>query len=195
VRLDPLLADIPAEADRQLIRSIGAGSAEALADLYDRYASTVFGLAKRITGRVEDAEEVVQDVFAQVWKQATRYESARATVAGWIVMLARTRAIDRVRARTARPDQSAGVDPDAIAPISADGPDPEQVTLSAEDARGVQSALERLPEAQRSLVDLAYYEGLTHAEIAARTGIPLGTVKTRLRTAMMTLRDALESRS
>ncbi len=193
--LEPLLADGPAEADRQLIRSIGAGSAEALADLYDRYASTVFGLAKRITGRVEDAEEVVQDVFAQVWRQATRYEGARATVAGWIVMLARTRAIDRVRARNARPDQAAAVDPDAIAPISAAGPDPETVTLSAEDARGVQRALDRLPEAQRSLVDLAYYEGLTHAEIAARTGVPLGTVKTRLRTAMMTLRDALGSRS
>lgn len=178
-----------------MIRSIAAGSAEALADLYDRYASTVFGLAKRITGRVEDAEEVVQDVFAQVWKQATRYEGARATVAGWLVMLARTRAIDRVRARSARPDQASGVDPDAIAPLPAHGPDPEQVTLSAEDARGVHGALRLLPDAQRSLVDLAYYDGLTHAEIAARTGIPLGTVKTRLRTAMMTLRDALVSTS
>jgi RNA polymerase sigma-70 factor, ECF subfamily len=190
---DSLAADIPAEADRRLIRSIGAGSADALADLYDRYASLVFGLAKRITGQAEDAEEVVQDVFAQVWRQATRYEGARATVAGWIVMLARTRSIDRVRARGARPDQSAAVDPDVLAPISTSDPDPEQVALSAENVRSVHGALRVLPEAQRSLVDLAYYEGLTHAEIAARTGIPLGTVKTRLRTAMMTLRDALVS--
>jgi RNA polymerase sigma-70 factor (ECF subfamily) len=195
VRLDSLLADVPAEADRQLIRSIGTGSAEALAALYDRYASTVFGLAKRITGRAEDAEEVVQDVFAQVWKQATRYEQSRATVAGWMVMLTRTRAIDRVRARSARPDQAAPVDPDALAPLSAAAPDPEQVTLTAEDVRAVHGALAVLPDAQRSLVDLAYYEGLTHSEIAARTGVPLGTVKTRLRTAMMAMRDALGSRS
>ena len=192
--IDSLLADIPAEVDRRLIRSIGAGSADALAGLYDRYASLVFGLAKRITGQTEDAEEVVQDVFAQVWKQATRYEGSRATVAGWIVMLARTRAIDRVRSRRARPDQAAAMDPDGLPPMSASEPDPEQVALSAEDVRSVQGALQELADNQRSLVDLAYYEGLTHAEIAERTGVPLGTVKTRLRTAMMTMRATLASR-
>jgi len=192
--IDSLLADIPAEVDRRLIRSIGAGSADALAGLYDRYASLVFGLAKRITGQTEDAEEVVQDVFAQVWKQATRYEGSRATVAGWIVMLARTRAIDRVRSRRARPDQAAAMDPDGLPPMPASEPDPEQVALSAEDVRSVQGALQELADNQRSLVDLAYYEGLTHAEIAERTGVPLGTVKTRLRTAMMTMRATLASR-
>jgi len=192
--IDSLLADIPAEADRKLIRSIGAGSADALAGLYDRYASLVFGLAKRITGQAEDAEEVVQDVFAQVWKQATRYEGSRATVAGWIVMLARTRAIDRLRSRRARPDQAAALDPEGLPPMSTSDPDPEQVALTAEDVRGVQGALQGLPDNQRSLVDLAYFEGLTHAEIAERTGIPLGTVKTRLRTAMMTMRATLASR-
>jgi RNA polymerase sigma-70 factor (ECF subfamily) len=192
---DSLLADAPAEADRQLIRSIADGSADALADLYDRHAATVFGLARRITGRLEDAEEVVQDVFAQVWRQAARYEGARATVAGWLVMLARTRAIDRIRARSARPDQASPVEPDSAPALSTSDPSPEQMTISAEDVRQVKDALTVLPDAQRSLVDLAFYEGLTHAEIAGRTGIPLGTVKTRIRTAMATLRDVLGSGS
>jgi RNA polymerase sigma-70 factor, ECF subfamily len=181
------------EADRRLVSLVAAGSADALSQLYDRYAGTVFGMARRILKRLEDAEEVVQDVFAQIWREAARYEDARATVAGWVVMLARTRAIDRLRARNARPDQAAAVPPDAVPPLASAERSPEAATISAEDARGIRTALEALPVAQRSLVELAYYEGLTHAEIAERTGIPLGTVKTRLRTAMFTLRGALAS--
>ena len=105
--LDPKATDRIewAEADQRLVRDVAAGSTEALARLYDRHAGTVFGLARRILNRLEDAEEVVQDVFAQVWREAGRYERGRATVAGWVVMLARTRAIDRLRSRNARPDQ------------------------------------------------------------------------------------------
>jgi RNA polymerase sigma-70 factor, ECF subfamily len=191
VSSESLQADARADDDRRLIRAIAGGSAEALADLYDRHAAVVFGLATRITGRLEDAEEVVQDVFAQVWRQAARYEVGRASVAGWLVMLARTRAIDRIRARAARPDQAAAVEPDAAPALTSSTPSPEQVTLSDEDARRVRGALMSLPDTQRALLDLAYYDGLTHAEIAARTGIPLGTVKTRLRTAMATLRTVL----
>jgi RNA polymerase sigma-70 factor (ECF subfamily) len=179
------------EADRQLMRAVAAGSADALSRLYDRHAAIVFGLARRILMRVEDAEEVVQDVFAQVWRDAGRYVPERATVAGWIVMLTRTRAIDRLRARSARPDQARGAEPGPAAPIVAPGRDPEQVAVSEDDGRQVRKALEALPPEQRLLVDLAYYEGLTQSEIAARTGIPLGTVKTRVRAAMATLRSAL----
>jgi RNA polymerase sigma-70 factor (ECF subfamily) len=188
-------ADLAAvwEADRRLVSLVAAGSADALSQLYDRYAGTVFGMARRILNRLEDAEEVVQDVFAQIWREAARYENSRATVAGWVLMLARTRAIDRLRSRNARPDQAAADSPDAVAPLTSAGQSPEAATISAEDARGVRTALDALPLAQRALVELAYYEGLTHAEIAERTGIPLGTVKTRLRTAMFTLRGALAS--
>ena len=178
------------EADRQLVSLIAAGSADALSQLYDRYAGTVFGMARRILRRIEDAEEVVQDVFAQIWRDAKRYEDARATVAGWVVMLARTRAIDRLRARNARPDQAAGVAPDLAPALASAERSPEAATISAEAARDIRSALQALSAAQRTLVELAYYEGLTHAEIAERTGIPLGTVKTRLRTAMFTLKGA-----
>src|ERR1700731_2115946 len=100
-----------AEVDQTLVREIAGGSSDALARLYDRHAGTVFALARRIVARPEDAEEVVQDVFAQVWRQAARYCDARASVAGWIVMLARTRSIDPVRARGARHDEDPGVEP------------------------------------------------------------------------------------
>lgn len=182
-----------ADADFDLVRDIASGSSEALGRLYDRHAGVVYGLARRILTRLEDAEEVVQDVFAQVWRDAARYEQARATVGGWIVMLTRTRAIDRLRARRARPDVQSAVDPEQAPPIVSASRDPEQVTIAADDVRQVRSALEALPEAQRTLVDLAYYQGLTHTEIAEQTGVPLGTVKTRLRTAMATLRSALSS--
>lgn len=180
-----------ADIDRQILTAVAGGSADALERLYDRYASTAYGLARRILAQPDLAEEVVQDVFAQVWREATRYDAARASVAGWIVLLTRTRAIDRLRARRARPDQDRGVEPAGVPALTTPDRSPEQVAISSEDARSVRAALEQLPEEQRSLVDLAYYEGLTHSEIAARTGVPLGTIKTRLRTAMMTLRGAL----
>ena len=140
---------------------------------------------------VAEAEEVAQDVFAQVWREAARYDSGRSTVAGWIVMLTRTRAIDRLRARRARPDLSAAAPAAQAAALPATGRTPEAITLLAENLRQVRGALAQLPDQIRSLIELAYYEGLTHSEIAERTGIPLGTVKTRLRTAMGTLRSAL----
>jgi RNA polymerase sigma-70 factor (ECF subfamily) len=179
-----------ADADQRLVRDVAAGSTEALARLYDRHAPTVFGLARRILSRLEDAEEVVQDVFTQVWREAGRYERSRATVAGWMVMLARTRAIDRLRSRNARPDQRAPESPEMSEVVSPSWT-PEEVSISAEDVRDVRDALATLPENQRTLVELAYFEGLTHMEIAARTGVPLGTVKTRIRTAMTALRGVL----
>lgn len=176
--------------DRAAIRDVAGGSGDAVAELYDRYGGTVYGLALRVLGQPDLAEEVVQDVFAQVWREANRYDASRSTVAGWIVMLTRTRAIDRLRARRARPDVSAAVNPVA-APLPSSEATPEVSTLAAEDTRLVRGALARLPDQFRSLVELAYYEGLSHSEIAARTGIPLGTVKTRLRNAMGTLRSVL----
>jgi RNA polymerase sigma-70 factor (ECF subfamily) len=188
---DSALRDAQAQVDWELIQAVARGSGDALGQLYDRYAAIAYGLARRILPQPDQAEEVVQDVFAQVWRDASRYERARASVAGWIVMLTRTRAIDRLRAQKARPDQTAGVEPAFVAPLTSPERSPEALTISAEDVQLVRGALSQLPENQRSLVELAYYEGLTHSEIAERTGVPLGTVKTRLRTAMATLRAAL----
>src|SRR5262249_1950175 len=106
--------------------------------------------------------------------------------------LARARSIDRLRARNARPDLNVPVADDAAPAIASSGPTPEELTISAEDVRSVRGALAELPDTQRSLLELAYYEGLTHTEIAGRTGVPLGTVKTRIRTAMSALRGVLK---
>ena len=184
-------SDAHPDLDVELLRQIAAGSADALGRLYDRHAAKVYGLARRMLARLEDAEEVVQDVFAQIWRDAPRYRHERASVAGWMIMLTRTRAIDRLRARRARPDQRMGVDSSPSLGLVSDDPDPEAVTISSQDAQQVRAALVGLPAEQRSLLTLAYYEGLSHSEIAEKTGVALGTVKTRIRSAMITLREAL----
>ena len=185
--------DEHARRDRQLIRDVANGLGDAVGELYDRHGATVYGLALRVLGQPDLAEEVVQDVFAQVWREAGRYDDKRSTVAGWMVMLTRTRAIDRLRARRARPDvtSAVGLEATQATPIPSPTQSPESATITAQEAGTVRGALAALPDQLRSLIELAYYEGLTHSEIASRTGIPLGTVKTRLRNAMGTLRSAL----
>ena len=189
---DPSSRTRAADGDLDLLRAVAAGSTEALSALYDRHAGVVFALARRIVSRPEDAEEVVQDVFAQVWRQASRYQDARASVAGWMVMLARTRAIDRLRARRARPDDDRAAAPVAGTVLMSADPDPEALTLSAQNVERVRTACAALPEQLKSLLELAYYQGLSHSEIAAATGVPLGTVKTRLRSAMDLLRQQMD---
>jgi RNA polymerase sigma-70 factor (ECF subfamily) len=184
------LGDFESEADRLLLRAVAGGSTDSLGRLYDRHAAVVYGLARRIVRADEDAEEVVQDVFTQVWRDASRYEAGRASVAGWLVMLTRARAIDRLRAKRARPDLGQGSD-SGPSWIAARDPDPEEVSNATEEVHRVREAVTTLPDAQRSLVELAYFQGLTHTEIAHDTGVPLGTVKTRLRSAMATLREAV----
>jgi len=188
---DSGLRDANAGIDRQLVLSVASGSAEALARLYDRHAPTVFALARRMLAALDAAEGVVQDVFTQVWREAKRYQPDRATVAGWIVMLTRARAIDRLRALKARPDQSTAVEPERLAPLPSAERSPESIAMSSEDARSVRAALGGLSDEQRSLVALAFYDGLSHSKIADRIGLPLGTVKTRVRAAIATLRSAL----
>jgi RNA polymerase sigma-70 factor (ECF subfamily) len=190
--LDSSPRDDEAARDTALVRAMAAGSTDALSDLYDRHAGVVFGLARRIVSRPEDAEEVVQDVFAQIWRQAARYDEGRATVAGWLVMLTRARAIDRLRARQARPDEDRGQSSaSSNLTLAAPEPTPETATLTREQSIQIADALGALPDAQRTLLDLAYFEGLSHSQISARTGVPLGTVKTRIRSAMDTLRQKL----
>jgi len=166
---------------------LAAGDRDAVAELYDRHAARVFALARRILRNESDAEDVVQDVFSQVWRTARQYETARGTVAGWLLVIARTRAIDRLRARTIRPETTeAPLDAMAASAV----PAPDQL-VSDEQAGRVRRALAALPDDQRLSLELAYFEGLTQSEIADRLGTPLGTVKTRIRTALITLRRSL----
>lgn len=179
-------------ADRAALGRMARGDEGGLAELYDRHARLVFSLALRILQNRADAEDVVQEVFAQVWTQARRYEGARGSVAGWMLMMARSRAIDRLRARRARPE-STGQTP-ATQNVADLAPTQDVLLLSNEEVGKLRQALDALPEVQRTALELAYYEGLTHAEIAERLSEPLGTVKTRIRQAVIKLRESLTSR-
>ncbi|HWO00602.1 MAG TPA: sigma-70 family RNA polymerase sigma factor [Blastocatellia bacterium] len=171
-----------------LIRSSARGDQSALAELYDETSRLVFGLVLRIIGDRSTAEEVLLDVYTQAWRQAANYDEDRGAPLAWLMTIARSRAIDRLR--SSKHDQYK--DPlDAVAEISDQEPDPEQATVDSERRRLVRSALDTLPVEQREVVELAYYSGLSHSEIAMRLGQPLGTVKTRTRLAMIKLRDIL----
>jgi len=175
--------------DQQTLERMARGDADALADLYDRHAARVYSLAIRIVRDASDAEDVVQEVFAQAWRQASRYTASRGAVAAWLLTVTRSRAIDRLRARRARPEaQGAGTAATELADLA---PPVDWQYLSAEQIRLVRAALEQLPFLQRVAIELAYFEGLTHVEIAARLEEPLGTVKTRIRSALTKLRESL----
>ena len=174
--------------ERRILERMAAGEGDALRELYDIHARAVYSLAVRILRSQSDAEDIVQEVFVQAWRNATRYDASRGTVAGWLLMQAKSRAIDRLRARRARPEHT----DDSQRPEPADataGPDVQIVR--GEQAERVREALEQLPRLQRTAVELAYYEGLTHAEIAEQLEQPLGTVKTRIRQGLLKLRQAL----
>ena len=179
-----------AEADISVVQRLAAGDRDAVAELYDRHAARVMGLAIRIVRNSSDAEDVVQEVFSQAWRTAPNYQPARGTVAGWLLMMARTRAIDRLRSRQTRRDSGDAPDLDGlpadVAPVS------EQLIASQQAAR-VREAMMTLPVEQRTALELAYFEGLTQTEIAERTQTPLGTVKTRIRTALTSLRRSVRS--
>jgi RNA polymerase sigma-70 factor (ECF subfamily) len=160
-----------------------------VAELYDRHARPIYSLALRILGDATEAEDIVQEVFSQAWKQAARYNAARGAVGAWLLTLTRSRAIDRLRAKRARPGD---VSDERVADQLVDaGPPADLLVLSSEQVARVRAALDELPLLQRAAIELAYYEGLTHAEIADRLEQPLGTVKTRIRLAMLKLRDVL----
>ena len=177
-----------AASERALVERMAAGDGEALRELYDIHARAVYSLALRILRRQSDAEDVVQEVFVQAWRQAARYDAARGTVAGWLLVQARSRSIDRLRARQARPERSED-ERHADPPDSSVGPDIQIVR--GEQARRVRQALDDLPRLQRTALELAYFEGLTHVEIAEQLEQPLGTVKTRIRQGLLRLRQAL----
>jgi RNA polymerase sigma-70 factor, ECF subfamily len=168
-----------ASSSKTLIGRIAAGDHEALGEFYDRFASMANGLALRILRNTSDAEEVVQEVFLQAWRQADRYDAARGTPEAWISTLARTRALDKLRRRASRREEASDAAPGTTST-------PANVEVLA-----VRKALDSLSGPQRRALELAYYDGLTQSEIATRLGEPLGTIKTRIRTAMLRLRESL----
>jgi RNA polymerase sigma-70 factor, ECF subfamily len=174
-----------------LVARMQAGDQAALGELYDLTIGKVYALAHAILRVREDAEEVACDTYGQVWQQAARFDASRATVMGWLLMMCRSRALDRLRQHRARGGGS-HVGLDAAAELAANDETAEEFLGRFQDGSLVRAALERLAPERQRLVQLAFLEGLTHAEIAERTGLPLGTVKSHVRRALLELRDALE---
>jgi RNA polymerase sigma-70 factor (ECF subfamily) len=182
----------PAQADDvKLLHAIAQRDEAALASLYDRYRLILFGLLVRILGSREEAEDILQEVFIQVWRRAADFDEQRGKPFTWLVTLSRSRAIDRLRQLSAR---------DRLATASAQEA-PAEASDAAEDAYRseqkeiVEGALAQLPEEQRQALLLGYFEGLTQTEIAERLGAPLGTIKTRMRSGMIKLRELLGDRA
>jgi len=181
--------------DLSLLQRIATRDDAALAELYDRHHRLAFAIIQRIVQSPSDAEEVLQETFVRVWSRAETYDARLGSPAAWIVRIARNRAIDRVRARQARADVNAAVPAvdDAAAARELPSHDtPESVLHSTYAARAVRGAVAALPAAQRTLIEAAFFEGYTHQELAARFGVPLGTVKTRIRNGLLSLRGRLE---
>lgn len=167
--------------------------ASALRYFYDATVERVYGLARAVLGSEVDAEDVVSETYLQVWQTAGRYQPGRGTATGWLMNMARSRSLDRLRQRRSSSDRHLTQD---VLEEQAAGPDgrgnPEDILHHFRRESRVHGELERLGEVPRRLVGLAFFQGLTHREIAEATGMPLGTVKTHLRRSLGTLRDALE---
>ncbi len=178
--------------DEALIRLIVHARAEALSELYDRYGRLVFSLAFNSVGDRATAEEITQDVFLRVWQQARQYRADRGKVSTWLTGITRHRAIDQLRRRGSRPEQHsvawAEISPGAEPAVNG----PEQTAALVMERARVRAAIDLLSEEQQRVLALAYFQGFSQSQIAEALGLPLGTVKTRLRLGMQKLRDTLQ---
>jgi RNA polymerase sigma-70 factor (ECF subfamily) len=184
------LPDTREQPDNELLHAVARGDESALASLYDRYASILLGLLMRILHSRGEAEDVLQELFLQVWRRAVDFDESRGRAFTWLVTLARSRAIDRLRSLDARARAATA----SVAEPSEEISDASADTFRAEQREIVRRALAELSEDQRQTLVLAYEEGLTQTEIAARLKQPLGTVKTRTRAGLSKMRELLRDK-
>jgi RNA polymerase sigma-70 factor, ECF subfamily len=166
--------------DAMLVSAIRSGDESAMGQLYDRYSSIVYSVALRVLGDTGAAEDILQDVFIQLWRNPGVFDASRGSLPGWLAVISRNRAIDSLRKR--RPETDIN---DVVVSIEPD------MLRGAEWGRAldkIRGALDAMPVAQRLALEMAYFEGLTHTEIAEKTGEPLGTIKTRIRAGLQALR-------
>jgi RNA polymerase sigma-70 factor (ECF subfamily) len=172
--------------DGALVAAIRNGNQEAMAELYDRYSSVVYAVALRVLGDTNAAEDILQEIFMQLWRKPGAFDASRGNLAPWLAVITRNRAVDVLRKRRPQSeleDTTLTVDPD----------------FAGEADRGlivekVRSALQAMSSQQRSALEMAYFEGYSHSEISAKTGEPLGTIKTRIRSGLMQLRKLVETK-
>ena len=179
----PSAKDQPQITDSTLISRVRAGDEDALAALHDRYAQVVYSVALRVLGETTEAEDILQEIFLQLWRNPQTFDSNRGSLGAWLAVITRHRAIDHLRRR--RPES------DIEEVIGAVDTRLEQTTDRNMAIAKIRAVVERLPVEQRKPLEMAFFEGLTHSEIASKTGEPLGTIKTRIRSALLTLRKAL----
>lgn len=181
--------------DAALLGLMARGQDGALAALYDRYGRLVYSVAYHAVGDAETAEEITQDVFVRAWESAHTYRAEMARVGTWLVSITRNRSIDELRRRGARPEKARVDWPEDVGQESMDGlpplDGPEGLVDTHLQQRGIRQAIAGLPAEQRTVLNLAYFHGMSHSEMAQALGEPLGTVKSRVRLALQKLRDAL----
>lgn len=184
--------DDPAVSDEILLARIVRREDEALATLYDRHGRAAFALARQIVRDGETAEDVVQEAFLTLWRRAETYRPERGAVRAWLLTVVRNRAIDMLRSPSRSGPSATAASVDDLNLVAPDNP--EQDAMRMVEGRVVRAALAELPPEQREVVELAYFAGLAYPEVAARMGIPLGTVKSRMRLALERLRVLLRAR-
>jgi RNA polymerase sigma-70 factor (ECF subfamily) len=185
------------DVDINLLIRIAARDDSALAEFYDRHSRLAYSLIMRIVRSQSDAEEVLQETFVRVWSRTETYNALLGSPTAWLIRIARNRAIDRLRSRRVRTAVTAesppGTEPEAVRAVEPITHDTPETVLAGNTTAGVvRSALASLTAGQRELIEAAFFEGYTHAELAARFGMPLGTVKTRIRAGLAAMRDRLE---
>jgi RNA polymerase sigma-70 factor (ECF subfamily) len=181
----------PPSHEAALLIRVAQRDQAALSELYDRYARVLYAVAFKSLRSAEESEEVVLDVFAQVWRTAARYDVDKGRVDSWLFMMTRSRVLDRLRTLQRVTKVTAASENVAEIQTPTPGVDPIENVLISERRDRVLAALSQLPEAQRQVIELAYYKGLTQSEIAAQTNLSLGTVKTRIRLGLSKLRVVL----
>lgn len=180
------------EEDRLALQRLARGDSGALKLVYQRFGGRAYAICLRILKDRSEAEEVLQETFMEVWRRARDYDPKRGGIEAWIATIARTRSIDHLRSQRTSEKVTMNVRPSgtmSVAPAS-----PDQSAAASEDKAAVAAAIQNLPPEQRGVIELAFFEGLSHSEIAARTGDPLGTVKTRVRLGMEKLASLLPER-
>jgi RNA polymerase sigma-70 factor (ECF subfamily) len=178
-------------SDLALVGRVVSGDEAALGSLYDRYGGLVYSVALRVLRDAQAAEEILQDIFHHLWRVAGRFDSSRGSLPGWLLVTTRNRSIDRLRRRT--PESTSDQLFENVSLPRSAGNDLESSVAQSRLLERVNKVIAKMPETQRELIELAYFEGLTHSEIAERTGEPLGTVKSRLRAGIACLKKEMQS--
>ena len=181
--------------DRELLERVARGDVAALRTIYEQHASRAITIAYRILRNKEEAEDVVQETFLEVWRRSGQFDPGRGGAVAWVVTIARSRAIDRLRARNIAGRTIATAADETIGLLPVAPPSPAVETQRKRDEKRVAAALSTLPPAQRRTIELAYFEGLSQSEIATKTASPLGTVKMRVKLAMAKLAELLGDES